>query len=562
LEGLLALSQVRKSTLNRRDLWTYVLLFVIACVLFFLASGRVVNVYDEGILLTAAMRVMHGQMIHRDFYYNYGPIPPYLLAGVFRMLGPSVLAERLVVLVANGFLAVSLYALAQRICGRLTAAAAFIVCVLWMIGLGIGQVLQVPLFALVMLWSTWLILPIFQGELPVKRTLTAGLLVGLATLCRYDYGAGLIASHVIVMAVAIWWRRGGLRTAGAEVGTYLLGVAILVIPAAIAYVAVAPLHDLLYDIVLYTAKYYRVARELPFPTTHTEQLQEFIVYVLPPALGLNAYLAARVMVERQRTSAAGTRAAVPQWVGFVMAFTVIATMMYLKVSVRIGAAGLYLSTLLCVLLTGVLWTQRTSFPRGFRGALTAMLALLFVGAVCALSEQKIEQQHQRASTLAWILSPAKEAPQPPLTGWCNDRNPITKGFCYVLEDNHMRAVEFLEDHTRPGDTLYVGLPQHDRIFANDNTTYFATQRLPATKWSHFDPFLQNRLDIQQEMICDMERNKPPYIALDAAFTGSHEPNGSAVSTGVHLLDDYIAANYKPVAVFGVMTILRRSSSQD
>ena len=565
LEGALALSQVHESTLSRRDLWTYALLFVIACVLFFLASSRVVNVFDEGILLTATMRVMAGHVIHRDFYYNYGPIPPYLVAGVFKVFGQSVLAERMVTLVANGFLAVSLYALARQVCGRITAVAVSIVCVLWMVGVGIGQVLQVPLFALVMLWSTWLMLPIFQDKLRPRRALAAGILVAVGTLCRYDYGAGLIACHLLVMAIAIWWRGSGVRPRAAEaaaaLGTYLVGVGVVLVPAAIAYMAVAPLHDLLYDVVLYNAKYYRMGRGLPFPTTQTEQLQEFIAYVLPPALGLNAYLTARVMVERQRTSA-GTRAVVPQWAGFAVAFTVIAPMMYLKASVRIGAAGLYLSTLPCVLLTGVLWTQRRIFSRGFRWALAAMVVLLFAGAVCALSEQRVEQQRQRASTLGWILSPAKEAPQPPLTGWCSDRNPITKGFCYVLEDNHMRAVEFLEAHTQPGDTVYVGLPEHDRIFANDNTTYFATQRLPATRWTQMDPFLENRADIQREMIADLERNRPPYIALDSTYIGSHEPNGSSVSTGVHLLDDYIAEHYEQVEKFGVVTILKRRSPEE
>src|SRR5579875_1110267 len=58
---------------------------------FFVAAGRRVNVYDEGVLLTGAMRVMHGQLIHRDFYYNYGPARIYLLAGIFKAFGPSVL---------------------------------------------------------------------------------------------------------------------------------------------------------------------------------------------------------------------------------------------------------------------------------------------------------------------------------------------------------------------------------------------------------------------------------------------------------------------------------------
>ncbi|HTV07741.1 MAG TPA: glycosyltransferase family 39 protein [Candidatus Aquilonibacter sp.] len=557
------MSQARRSILQRRDLWTYVLLFAVSLVVFFLCNSRMLNIYDEGILLTGTMRVMHGQVIHRDFYYIYGPAPLYLLAGVFKLFGSSVLAERLVTLIANAGLITSLYALERRLCGRMTAAVATCICAIWMIGVGIEQVLQVPLFALTMLWSTWLVLPVFQGDLRRRRAVAAGLLAGFGTLCRYDYGAGLIACHIVLLLLAVWWRTSGARRSVAAtastLGSYLLGAAILLVPAAIAYLAVAPLHDLLYDIVIYTAKYYRIARELPFPTIHAGSMDEFIAYVLPPALGLCAYLAAFFMLGRRRSE---EKQAIPDWVGFTLAFTLIATLMYLKAVVRIGAGSLYLSTVPCVLVTLVLWSRRKRFSPGYRAGLAVMLLLLLVEGVFAVLNQKVLQQRQRASTLAWIVSPRKEAPLPPLTGWCKDPNPITRGFCYIVEDDRIRAIEFLETQTHPGDTIYVGPPRHDRIFANDNVTYFATQRLPATRWSHFDPFLQNRADIQREMIADLERNRPPYIALDSTFVGSHEPNGSSVSTGVHLLDDYIAANYQPVKKFGVITILERRSTED
>src|ERR1700761_7198226 len=63
--------------------------------------------------------------------------------------------------------------------------------------------------------------------------------------------------------------------------------------------------------------------------------------------------------------------------------------------------------------------------------------------------------------------------------------------------------------------------------------------------------------LQREMISDLERNKPPYLALDSEFDKVHEPNGSSVHTGVHLLDDYIAQHYRLVKTFGEMTVLQR-----
>ena len=151
-------------------------------------------------------------------------------------------------------------------------------------------------------------------------------------------------------------------------------------------------------------------------------------------------------------------------------------------------------------------------------------------------------------------------PHAPYRSWCTVDTPMTRGLCYLMDQDHMQTVEFLLQHTRPADTLYVGVPKHDRIIENDNLTYFAAHRLPATKWSHFDPFLQNSVATQQAMIADLERNKPPYVVLDSEFDAMHEPNGSSVHTGVHLLDEYIAQNYQWVKTFGKMTVLQRSGA--
>jgi hypothetical protein len=189
----------------------------------------------------------------------------------------------------------------------------------------------------------------------------------------------------------------------------------------------------------------------------------------------------------------------------------------------------------------------------------AGIVVLFFFLTAWGSLHQISSQHKfKTSMLMWLLVPDGMAPQPPFASWCQGKSPVVRGVCYPVDDDHIQTVEFLEAHTRPGDTLYVGLPQHDRILINDNLTYFAAQRLPATKWSHFDPYLQNSVPIQQEMISDLERNKPPYVVLDREFDVLQEPNGSSVHTGVHLLDVYIAQHYRLVKTFGEMTILERT----
>jgi hypothetical protein len=103
----------------------------------------------------------------------------------------------------------------------------------------------------------------------------------------------------------------------------------------------------------------------------------------------------------------------------------------------------------------------------------------------------------------------------------------------------------------------VGLRRHDIVFADDCALYFYADRLPATRWSHFDPDLQNRADIQAQMISELEVAKPPYIVLDSEFNNNDEPNDSTKSSGVVLLDNYIQKNYRQSQTFGNLSIWQR-----
>jgi hypothetical protein len=125
------------------------------------------------------------------------------------------------------------------------------------------------------------------------------------------------------------------------------------------------------------------------------------------------------------------------------------------------------------------------------------------------------------------------------------------------EDYRIRTIEFIIDHTRPDQTFFSGVPEHDRIYANDMLIYFATQRMPATRWAHFDPGLQNSYAVQAEMTRELDASAPPYIVLSRETELTREPNDSSKSTGVKLLDDYIANKYEPVLKFRKISIWQR-----
>ena len=529
----------------------YGLIFATVYAWFFLIRSRAVNVYDEGIELTAAMRIAAGQVIHRDFYYNYGPAKVYMLAGLFKLFGQSVLIARLLWISDIAFGGVGVYILARRLAGSKWAAAALAVSVLWNESLGLKTLFTV--------WSTWLLLPLFERQLTRRRSFAAGLLVGLAMTFRYDTGVGLACIHVVIMAVAVFLTepdaRQRLRAGTSALWPYLVGFATSVVPLFVIYMAVGALHDFLYDIVLYPRKYYYAARNLPFPRVHRQNFEASVVYILPLLIAAGFYGALRWWMT-QRDGERRQRC-VPQWVGAMIAFAAVGGVMYLKALVRIEVGQLYMALAPCILLAMVLCVHRSVFGSAERAVLGFVMLLFVAGGVLPTVHDLENEHRQHASMLGWLIDRSAQDPKPPFDEWCRESNVVSKGFCFFPDTDHMQAIDYISAHTKPGDTLYVGLPQHERININDNLTYFATQRLPATKWSHFDPFLENREDVQREMIGELERNRPSYVVLDSEFENYREPNGSSVSTGVHLLDDYIAERYVLQKQFGIMTILKR-----
>ena len=150
------------------------------------------------------MRVAAGQIPHRDFYANYGPAQFYVLAGLFKIFGESLLVERLFDLFIKAALVTWVYALTSAYCRRTVALWTAIVAILWFFGLpNLSGTANVPA-SLLNLMSSTLILPVFLSRVSPRRMFIAGVLVGISTLFRYDTGVAIIGIHACVVIMAIY----------------------------------------------------------------------------------------------------------------------------------------------------------------------------------------------------------------------------------------------------------------------------------------------------------------------------------------------------------------------
>ena len=243
----------------------------VACLVPLLIAGigTPLNVYDEGNLLTAAQRVLQGDVPYRDFWSAYPPGQMLVVAAIMSMTGPDVLGPRVYDVVVRAATVIVTYLLARRCTSRLPAAAAAVVAAVALAAVGrhylypVGPAYLLALVALLL----WLVaLQDRSGRGGGTAVVASGLALGLAALVRWDiagYAAlGLaIASTLAALSRdkelaararrALLW--GGLVAAGTAAAGYL---------ALVGWSGVAPVWTEVFWFPLTTL---HEARGLPYP---------------------------------------------------------------------------------------------------------------------------------------------------------------------------------------------------------------------------------------------------------------------------------------------------------
>jgi hypothetical protein len=530
----------------------YALVFLVSFVILFLGMDRGFDFYDEGLILVGAMRVSAGQVPHRDFYANYGPGQFYTLAWLFDLFGRSILVERVYDLALRAAIVTVTYGITAAYCRRWIAICTTIVCGFWLFSAGIPSIAYpiIPILLLTLIGSG-LVLPIFRGDIRTWRMLAAGGVTGVVALFRYDVGFAFAFVQICTIVIAALLRK---RRDPRQWGLlpYLVGVIAVFLPPAVLYLAVSPIHPFVHDIILYPSKYYARARRLPFPGLSWRSLENMALYlpVLVAILSLSS-----VMTRKGRDQDDHDKSRM----GFLILFGLMSTVFYFKGIIRISVGQMLLSLVPTVLSIAVLYEYTSRRGRGLHRIVQWIMAVsIFTATWSALKEVRVLYLgHQ--SILEEVLSPPGPASLQAETNWCSVPNPLHTGVCFLVDPDHAKLTSYISEHTSPRERIFIGLTRHDRLVANDLLTYFVSDRLPATRWSHFDPDLQTRADIQSEMVQELDRQATRYVVLEGQYDSQIQAsNDSSKSSGVTMLDDYIRRNYHQVETFGSLSVWLRN----
>jgi hypothetical protein len=121
---------------------------------------------------------------------------------------------------------------------------------------------------------------------------------------------------------------------------------------------------------------------------------------------------------------------------------------------------------------------------------------------------------------------------------------------------HRRAVlDFIEAHTAPNERVFFATQNHEWLLVNEVDLYFLANRLPGTRYTQYDPNLETRREVQEEMIASLQQHQVRVVVQSSLIQG-HEGQ-KAMKHGSTLLDDYLRTHFTPVETHGAYTILKR-----
>jgi hypothetical protein len=488
---------------------------------------RGVEPFDEGLTLQAARRVAEGQVPYRDFQWAYGPAHPYLLAGLFKLFGTSLLWWRIMRVLVDAGVALVVFAIVRREAPLRVALVAWLTAACAM-----AQPTGANPFApalLCTLGAIW-----FAGTARDRRGLiAAGALCALAAAWRLDFGAFAVVAAATAAFLA--QAETGARGAGAR-GSAFAAVAILTGAfAALTALVYLPFviadgpADAWRDLVgrsLGDGRYWR----LPFPVDYHGRLRLWppgslahdakdVLGFYVPLILLAGVAVAIIVIALQR------RQRRPLVTG--LAVLSVAYVPYL-----LSRTDEFHSTPLIVALAALLPILALRLPvRAAAVVAAVVLALLAYGASNRLSALFGPPQ---LATIHVAVADGVKAPP------ANARS---------IE----RMVRAVQRRVPPGDPIYTVTRRSDLVRINDPLIYVLTERDNPTRQ---DFGLQTGATPQREIVSELARTRPKVIVrwLSREST-KREPNDRGKPTGIHTLDRWLAANYRPAARYGEFQLL-------
>ncbi|MCE7981539.1 MAG: hypothetical protein DYG89_10125 [Caldilinea sp. CFX5] len=387
--------------------------------------------------------------------------------------------------------------------------------------------------------------------------LVTGLTIGVTSLYRIDVagyvGIAVMVGLLVDMLVDQPEDKQALQ-ALIERGTQVVAGALIIFLPFYGYLAlVGNVGEMFNNLFIFPTTTFHDVRHLPYPTllpdwSRWQERGEWLAQVdwvlgewLRFYLPLLVYTAVALILLVSLAFRLATRRKLTQSDIHALTILVLGLGLFVQAMSRYDAIHALPTSLPTILLIGWLW-RRLVTAKWWRAFLTPLPALLTLVPLFVYGYLPYAQ----LSKLAEYFPP---------TGCFST---LPRASCVPVIGEQTAMIDYLNGLDADQGALYVGVPTHDRIFINDVSFYFLADRPIATLYHELHPGVATTLPVQEEIAQALETQQTPWVVI-ADFGNPNEPNGSALSSGVTHLDEYLRSHYTLHKQFGNYQLWQRRS---
>ncbi len=522
-----------------REKWRWTsaaLLFGVSLAILWILRDRFAfNYYDEGVIAYGAQRLLQGDVPYRDFWVLYPPGQFLAIAALFKLFGSSLIVERAWDSALRAAIASLGYLITARLTPRRYALLTWAMSLLWLQAIRFYGYPLIPALLLTLV-SIAFFIGFLQNRAIVRNLFMAGLFIGVLVAFRHDIASYvfLVEGLAIFAALLIDYRaaRSGARpwrsllTAGAAL---CAGIAVAVLPLLVYLLASVPMTDLLEQLIVFPATVYPLVRSLPYPSIFRGSLEAaFPYYFHFVVLAVTVFFVAGAKHSARLHKYSHVRRVV-----FFLALLI--GLLFLKSLVRPGLEHLIHVFVLTFLLGAVVWAALPG------SSLFQLVGLVLAIAFCAMAIYPLDAVRTEFKRQQKLLA--------------DPTNPLRSGVLpraggLLVRADQAAAIDYVRAHVPPGEKIFVGNGRHDKVLLNDVLFYFLSERDSATRYHELHPRQATTASVQQTIIDDLEDQHVRVVVLYVGADFVREPNESAISSHVTLLDDFLKKNYQVVGQVG------------
>lgn len=517
-----------------------------------------INIYDEGSFVYGATRVLNGDFPYRDFWTLYTPAQFYMLGGLFKLFGASIIVERFWSTIIIFVLSLTVYLVNRKLVSQKIALTTWFLMVI-LIGEYEFFANAMPSALLFSLLSSLCLLNFLFQRHRIWLILS-GLSVSAATLFRQDLGFYTFISEILVIIPFVFINLtlkemsilNRFLKVVKVVFPYLLGMVGTLLPAFIYFLSVVSLDEIRYAFVTYPLTIWANVRSLPYPTPIPNPIHLF-TGVLSPISYANSFLDH-----------------VPFYFPLLIYTVAIITLIIRICKGRVDWKQIEVWSIILFILLGVTFFNCARVRSDFPHLLPTLIPAVILFGVFLSNIPHIGKFHSVLLLLAFligffiVIKPIYEKThimvksffQPPPFSFDLDR---CRGiYCDQNGLTYQKAIKYIQRNVPEGEKIFIGNIRHDRTRVTDIMFYFLSNRHSATKYYLLEPGFATLTTVQKKIINDIEMQQVRYIVL--RNDNVEEPNESSKSSGIRNLDNFIQDKFILVQQFGDYTIWKRKKS--